>query len=273
MVSMTKPTRDQLRKVAAVGMGVVVAGLVVWTAWGVFILISDARGTSSFLSYLAEQRELEAASEGLSAQDREGLRAEAEAAQKVEAQIEAAIAQSLTALALLVVTALYVLLTYQLVQQARRDHEVALATLDEMRASREQELSVRRRDRSEAAALRALDAIQRSDIRAGRGEPENVKLACPELHVALEAEAPFIADDEVASRVDACQEAARVFAWPADQFKGYDHAMASIRIRQIVTVTRSTLEAYVAGRALPDWHDLPRRREAMNWMLGPRVDE
>lgn len=252
---------------------IAVAALVAWTAWGVISLATDARETSSFLSYLAEQRELDAVADGVSFRDRQSLRAEAAAAQQIEAQVEVAVAQSISALSVLVVTALYVGFTYQLVRQARSDHSVALAALAEMRLAREQELTIRQRDRSESAALRALGAIRRSNIRSGRGEPEQVKIACPELHAALEAEVPFVSDEEVARRLDACQESARVFGWPAEQFRGYNHALASIRIREIVTVTRSSLEAFVAGRALPDWRDLPERASAMTWILGPPEEE
>lgn len=244
-----------------------------WTAWGVMTLVTDARETSSFLSSLANSRELEAIADGIPADERASLRAEAAAAQQVEAQIEAAVAQSLTALALLVVTAVYVWLTYQLVAATRAGHDISQATVNEMVAAREQELHVRRQERSEEAALRAIQAIRDSDIRTGRGEPEAVKAACPALHVALEAEVPFIVDQEVVNRIDACQDAVRVFGWPEDQFEGYDHALASIRVRQIVTVTRRTLEAHVAGRALPDWGDLPERPAAMSWIFGPRRDD
>lgn len=132
--------------------------------------------------------------------------------------------------------------------------------------------AIRLRDRSVESALRCLTAIQDSNIRSGRGKPEHVKAACPALHLALEAEVPFLVDEEIAKRVNACQEAARVFGWPTNEFKGYNHALASVRIRQIVTVTRSSLEAYSAGRALSVWEELPERASAMAWIFGPRED-
>lgn len=134
------------------------------------------------------------------------------------------------------------------------------------------EAEAKRHEKSVSASQRALLAIRTSNIRTGRGEPEDVKAACPALHAALEAEVPFIAHEDVAERVNACQEAARVFGWDESQFKGYNHALASIRIRQIVTQTRWTLEAYIAGRRLPDWPDLPNRVSAMSWVFGPRDD-
>lgn len=199
-----------------------------------------------------------ALADGLSPEERDQFRLEAEQARQVEAQTETAVAQSITGLLVLLATTVYVALTYGLVREARTSR-LAVA-------------EAARREKSEAAALRALSAIRQSNIRSGRGEPETVKSESLRLHLGLEAEVPFIGSDEVAERVDACQEAARVFAWPVDQFRGYNHALASIRIREIVTITRYTLESYVGGRPLPDWHDLPHRTGAMNWLFGPPED-
>lgn len=64
-----------------------------------------------------------------------------------------------------------------------------------------------------------------------------------------------------------------MFAFPESEFEDFNYGMASIRVREIVTVTRWTLEAYIADRSLPEWTDLPTRPAAMRWVFGKRTTE
>lgn len=147
-------------------LGVVTA----WTGWAWYVLATDARGITSSLRELADVREASAREAGVPGDERRALEAEASAAQQIEAQVEMAIAQSFASVALLAVTGVYVALTYQLVREARTGHALTRSTIEEMQASRQQDLDVRRREKSEVAALRALAAIRLSGVRNGLRE-------------------------------------------------------------------------------------------------------
>lgn len=142
----------------------------------------------------------------------------------------------------------------------------------EMREARLQELELRRREKSETAATRALDAIHESGISMSDmpRNPTSEADAALVLSRQLARYGPLIADLDVADRVRAASQAALVYGRDSEtEWLDRDRGLASVRLRQLIERTRWSIEAYLAERSLPAWDEMPRSLGAFAWIMGP----
>lgn len=145
------------------------------------------------------------------------------------------------------------------------------AMVIEMKSTRLQDVELRRREKIEAAAARALAAVHDSRIGTYMGRQSEVE-AADRLARQLRQHSPLIADPVLADRVNACAEVARAYAIDTEaEWQDHDRGLAVLRLRQIVEATRWSLEAYLADQDLPGWQALPMTTSAFAWAHGPSL--
>lgn len=151
-------------------------------------------------------------------------------------------------------------------------------TVEEMRKARLELDENRRRDKSDAAARRALDAVrelqQTIRLRGASGLDRNDIWL---LSQALDAEALLIADEDVASKVRVCSLLAYTASWPDDVLVKEAVASAGLvrlRLQGAVDAVRWTLEDYLREREFnaERWTDLPNQANAQAWILQAERD-
>jgi hypothetical protein len=170
--------------------------------------------------------------------------------------------QATAAVILVGVTAYYAKMTRDLAKSTR---DMASA----MAVSQERAEELRRRERSERAAISALDALRAQGLGIGAGYVDQ-GLARDVRHILM-WESPFVSDVEVRNRMRACSNAAFVAGWSDEGIanEATDRGQISLRLQKIATTTRETLEAYLTERPLPEWIDLPDEPGAQAWVLQP----
>lgn len=169
-------------------------------------------------------------------------------------------------LAITLLTLVLVLITGYYARQTR-------LTVEEMRAARRAALESRRRDKSEAAAQRALDAarqIQYLVRQSGASRVDPAALA--ELSKVLDAEASLIDDDHVSKVVDTCSVLAFTASWSEEAIAREQVKSAGVvrlRLQGPLNALRRVLEDYVREREYNEsnWDDLPERSGAQAWLL------
>lgn len=138
-------------------------------------------------------------------------------------------------------------------------------TVKEMREDRMAADATRRRDKSEAAARRALGerpgaaAFDAAPWAGGGGAGRDLATLS-----TLDAEAPLIEHPNVSECVDTCSLVAFTASWPDDQLAREpigSPAMARLRLQRVVDATRFVLEDYLRERDYEPsrWEDLPLR--------------
>lgn len=146
-------------------------------------------------------------------------------------------------------------------------------TVNEMRADREAAVSNRKRDKSEAAARRALDAarqIQHSMRKRGAAAVPREEFW--ELSQVLDAEAPLIDDAQISDRVDTCSLLAYTASWPNDELTSRpvgSVGMVRLRLKAFVDATRGAIQDYLLEKGFDAsrWSDLPDQGSAQEWIL------
>jgi hypothetical protein len=174
----------------------------------------------------------------------------------------AAALQAAAAVILVFVTGYYAKMTRDLAGETRK-------MANAMKTAQERAEELRRRERSERAALSALESLRSDNLGRGAGVVEQA-LADDVGHV-LRWESSLVDDAEVQSRMRACSGVALVIAWSDESFEPErtTRGQASLRLHNIATATRATLEAYLTEQALPEWVDLPEPAGAQAWALRP----
>lgn len=151
-------------------------------------------------------------------------------------------------------------------------------TVEEMREARTAADATRRRDKSEAAARRALDGaremqhLMRRTGAAGVGRED-----IWELSQLLDAEAPLIEDSHVSECVDTCGLLAYTASWPEDDLSREpvgSAGMVRLRLQRAVNGTRLVLEDYLREREYDAsrWEGLPARSNAQAWLLSSNAE-
>jgi|GEM_PF-5591362 len=168
--------------------------------------------------------------------------------------------------AMVILTAALVGITAYYAKQTR-------ATVKEMQTARKDAETARRREKSEAAARRALQgvlALQNHMREIGpAGVPGHEIWASSQLS---DAEAPLIADADVSGCVGTCGTLAYTASWSNDllhQEAVGSVGMVRLRLQEALNATRLILEDYLRERPFDSRHRkaLPERIEAQAWIL------
>ena len=125
-------------------------------------------------------------------------------------------------------------------------------TVKEMRESRTAADATRRRDKSEAAARRALESTRTlQHVMRRRGPAALDRDEIWQHSQRLDAEAPLIEDPNVSECVDTCGLIAFTASWPDDELAREpvgSPGMARLRLQLVVNATRFVLEDYLRER-------------------------
>lgn len=166
---------------------------------------------------------------------------------------------------LVVLTAALVVITGYYAWQTRR-------TVEEMQAARRGSEARVLRDKSEAAARRALDGVR--DVQHGmrRRVPGVDRESLRALSHLLDAEAPLVEDAEVSERVAICGAIAATASWPDESIEREPVGsvdVARLRALAALDATRLVLEDYLRERSFDasHWQGLPSRGSAQAWLL------
>lgn len=141
------------------------------------------------------------------------------------------------AFALIVVTLIYVKHTRNMVT--------------EMRNQRLADVASRRREKSDRAAYRCLEVIQRmSDEMTRRGSTAVEPHALSAAHERLRADGPMLEDLDLRDRVGACAEVLFIGGFSTEQMakEGLSPGQVAVGVHHLVRTTRSALQAYLAER-------------------------
>ena len=157
------------------------------------------------------------------------------------------------AFALIVVTAVYVKHTRDMV--------------NEMKRRRAADTADRRREKSDRAASARLDVIRQvSDEMARRGasavEPGSLSI----VHATLRGEGPLIEDDELRGRVAACAEVVFVGSFSNEQMATDRLSAGRVArgVHAMLRATRAALQAYLAELSPQEDCQWPYGRESMS---------
>lgn len=144
-------------------------------------------------------------------------------------------------LALVIVTAVYVKHTANMVK--------------EMKQQREADVAHRRREKSDRAAYRCLEIVRNlvDEMNARRAtavSTEQLKIT----ERALRGEGPLINQEDLRSRVAACAEVLHVGAFPNHQMdlEGLSSHHVALGVSEILSATRKVLENYLSERPMDD---------------------
>jgi hypothetical protein len=170
--------------------------------------------------------------------------------------------------ALMFLTAALVVITGYYAWQTR-------LTVNEMRESRRANDALRRRDKSESAAARALEGIrqlQNSMRQKGAGRVERQEIL--DLSHILDSEAPLIDDSAVSGCVSTCAVLAFTASWPDESLCREpvgSSGLVRLRLHLVIGRTRQVLEDCLREREFraSHWENLPERSQAQAWILGP----
>ncbi len=175
-----------------------------------------------------------------------------------------------------VLTAILVAITGYYALQARQTVQAMVQQSSEMRLQREEMIhqreqadQVRRNERSWAAADRALQALDIQTDEPPFGPLDLDRDSAGRTWPKLKRQLPFISDAEVRERTSICAEVLRVSTWREDQFAPGSVGYAAVVMRYVASVTRGTLESYIAEEPLPAWPtDFPQRTYgAAGWLI------
>lgn len=146
-------------------------------------------------------------------------------------------------------------------------------TVKEMRESRTAADATRRRDKSEAAARRALESTRTlQHVMRRRGPAALDRDEIWQHSQRLDAAAPLSEDPNVSECVHTCGLVAFTASWPDDELAREpvgSPAMARLRLQLVVNATRFVLEDYLRERDYEPtrWEGLPPRSGAQAWLL------